>query len=296
MKSKTHTKIAVGIFIGAVVLGLIMIAAAIGGSSDRTSSLSLTKRIAVVRLEGVITDANWHTAILREHLNNRNIAGVLLRIDSPGGAVAPSQEIYNEVAAYKAAGKPLVVSMGNTAASGGYYVAAPAHTIFASPGTLTGSIGVIFTLPMYQELAKKIGVDFRILKAGEMKDVGSSFRPMTDKEKAALQVLLDDTHEQFITDVAAGREVSVEEVRTVANGMIFTGKQAYEMGMVDTLGGYADALRYLGGLCGVPESVKPVERKPYTGWREIFLESAGRNIPGFEAVSRPAGLYYLFVP
>ncbi|MCL2219874.1 MAG: signal peptide peptidase SppA [Chitinispirillia bacterium] len=296
MTSKTHKKIVITIFICAAAFGGLMIAASLGAGAADHSGLGLTKRLAVVRLEGVITDANWHTSILREHLNNRNIAGVLLRIDSPGGGVAPSQEIYNEVAAYKAAKKPLVVSMGNTAASGGYYVAAPAYKIFASPGTLTGSIGVIFSLPMYQELAKKVGVDFRILKAGEMKDIGSSFRPMTDKEKHALQTLLDDTHDQFIKDVAAGRDVKEAEVKTVANGMIFTGRQAYAMGMIDTLGGYSDALRYLGELCGVPESVKPVEKKPYTGWREILMESAQKKVPGLETVVRPAGLYYLFVP
>ncbi|MCL2218428.1 MAG: signal peptide peptidase SppA [Chitinispirillia bacterium] len=296
MKLSTHKKIAIAILAVTAITGIFVIAAALIFPATDQGGLGLTRRLAVVRVEGVITDAGWHTGILREHLNNRNIAGVLLRIDSPGGAVAPSQEIYNEIAAYKASGKPLIVSMGNTAASGGYYIAAPAERIFASPGTLTGSIGVIFSLPMYQELAKKVGIDFRVLKAGEMKDVGSAFRPMTDSEKAALQTLLDDVHEQFINDVAAGRQVDTSEVRSIANGMIFTGKQAFEIGLVDTLGGYADALRYLGEICGVPESVKPVEKKPYVGWREWFMESAQRRVPGLETVARPAGLYYLFVP
>jgi len=297
MNASAHKKIAIAIFACVAVFGILAVAAMIWSLSgaDR-SSLSLTRRLAVVRLEGVITDAGWHTQVLREHLNNRNVAGVLLRIDSPGGAVAPSQEIYNEVAAYKAAGKPLVVSMGNTAASGGYYVASPAEIIFASPGTLTGSIGVIFTLPMYQELAKKIGVDFRVLKAGEMKDIASPLRPMTETEKAALQKLLDDTHDQFIQDVATARNVDVNDIKAIADGMIFTGRQAYNMGMVDTLGGYADAFRYLAMICEVSETVRPIEKRPYTGFREWVMESAQRHLPGVGVASRPAGLYYLFVP
>ncbi|MDR2578189.1 MAG: signal peptide peptidase SppA [Chitinispirillales bacterium] len=295
MKLKTHKWIVIGIFAGAAFFGLIFILALLGFSAADSTALPF-KRIAVVRLEGIITDSDWHAGLLREHLSNRNIAGVLLRVDSPGGAVAPSQEIYNVIAAYKAAGKPLIVSMGNVAASGGYYIASPAYKIFASPGTLTGSIGVIFTLPKYQELAKKIGIDFRVLKAGEMKDVGSPYREMTENEKMSLQSLLDDVHEQFISDVAAGRSVDAEDIRPLADGRIFTGRQAFESGLVDSLGGYAEALNYLRQICGIPESVRPVTRRQHTGWREFFLESAQKYLPGVEPFFRPAGMYYLFVP
>jgi protease-4 len=297
MKAATHKWIAVGILLGIIFLGIIVIAAAagIGGGGGSAGRLPF-KRLAVVRIEGAITESAWHVGLLREYLNNRNVAGVLLRIDSPGGAVAPAQEIYNEVAAYREAGKPLVVSMGNVAASGGYYIAAPAHKIFAAPGTLTGSIGVIFTAPMYQELAKKVGIDFRVLKAGDLKDAGSPFRPMTETEKAYWQTMLNDVHEQFIEDVATGRGVDVSEIRAVADGRVFTGRQAYENGLVDTLGGYADALRYLGMLCGIPENTKPIERRQSMGLRELFMETAGKVAPGLESAFRPAGLYYLFVP
>jgi protease-4 len=292
VKVKTHKWIAIAIF---SCVALVLLLSAIGFVTSEGDVLPI-KRLAVVRIEGVITDATWHANVLREHLNNRNVAGVLLRIDSPGGAVAPSQELYNEVAAYKEIGKPLVVSMGNVAASGGYYIAAPAQKIFASPGTITGSIGVIFTLPMYQELAKKIGIDMRVLKAGEMKDMGSPYRPMSEAETAFMQTLLDDVHEQFITDVAKGRETEEEEIRAWADGRILTGKQAYESQLVDTLGGFAEAFRHLSELCGVSEFVRPVEKKQKTGWREYILESKLKELPGAETITRPAGLYYLYIP
>jgi protease-4 len=297
LKSSTHKWIAVGIFSAVALFAFVCLIAMFifGGGGSDGNMLQFGKRLAVLRLEGEIFDASWHADALRSYRANNNVAGVLLRVDSPGGAVAPSQEIYREVAAFREAGKPLVVSMGNVAASGGYYVSAPAYKIFASPGTLTGSIGVIFSLPMYQELAKKVGIDFRMMKAGEMKDAGSPFRPMTDKEAAYFQELLNDVHEQFVTDVAAGRDIDAEEIRAVADGRVLTGKQAVEQGLIDTLGGFAEALNYLGAVCGIAESVKPIEKKPYTGWRELIMESAQKRIPGLEALSRRAGLYYLFV-
>jgi len=294
VKANTHKWIVIGIFAAIVFIGMFTIAVIMGLNS--ADSRLPFKRLAVVRLEGEIADASWYTGVLREHLTDRNVVGVLLRVDSPGGGVAPSQEIYNAVAAYADAGKPLVVSMGSVAASGGYYVAAPALKIFASPGTLTGSIGVISLFPTYQELAKKVGVEFRVMKAGELKDMGSPFRAMNEKESAFWQTLLDDTHEQFITDVAIGRGLDVETVKPLADGRVLTGKQAYESKLVDTLGGYAEAMGYLRELCGIPESVKPLEKKPSTGWREFFMESAQKKLPGVGMVSRPAGLYFLFMP
>lgn len=297
MKYSTHRRLAIIIFTVTLCFAAMILAVSLTlgsrGASDRTGGLRFGKRLAVVRLEGEIFDAAWHADQLRGYRLSGNIAGVLLRVDSPGGAVAPSQELYSEVAAYMADGKPLVVSMGNVAASGGYYVSSPAHKIFASPGTLTGSIGVIFSMPMYQELAKKIGVDFRTMKAGEMKDAGSPFRPMTDKESKYFQALLDDVHEQFIADVASGRGIDTAKVRELADGRVLTGRQAAENGLVDTIGGFAEALRYLGEICGVPESSKPIEKRPAVGWRELLFESAQKRVPGLGALSRRAGLYYL---
>jgi protease-4 len=294
LKLSTHKRLVIGIFSAAAIFAVIILAAASGsGGSDSGGGLRFGKRLAVVRLEGEIVDAAWHVDQLRGYLSSGNVVGVLLRVNSPGGAVTPSQEIYREVAAYKEAGKPLVVSMGDLAASGGYYVSSPAQRIFASPGTWTGSIGVISFMPMYQELAKKVGIDFRVMKAGEMKDAGSPFRQMTEREARYYQALLDDVHEQFIEDVAAGRGVEADNIRALADGRVFTGRQALAEGLVDTLGGFSEALNYLGKICGVPESSKPIEKRPTVGWRELLFESALKRVPGLGAMSRRAGLYYL---
>ncbi len=294
MKSSVQKWLVAVVILLPVLLGIIILLSS--GSTGLKGGISF-KKVAVVRLEGVITDADWYVQVLREHRLDRSISGVLLRIDSPGGAVAPSQEIYKEVAAYKAAGKPLVVSMGNIAASGGYYIASPAQRIFASPGTLTGSIGVIFTLPLYQELTKKLGVEFRIFKAGAFKDMGSPYRNMEQQESALLQTLLDDTHEQFITDVSKGREMDIDSIRPIADGRIFTGKQAYELNMIDSLGGFEDALAYLYQKTGVTEGSKVVEKKQHSEslW-DLFSESARSKFPALGSLSKPAGLYYLFQP
>jgi len=297
LKAKNHKWIALGIIVVPIsLIFLCIIAAAIYKGDFKSLPM---KRLAIVRMEGVITDSDWYVKTLREHLNNKNIAGVLLRIDSPGGAVAPSQEIYKEITAYRAAGKPIVVSMGNMAASGGYYIASAADKIFASQGTITGSIGVIFTIPKYQELAKKVGVEFRVFKAGEFKDMASPYRSISESEAKLLKNLLDDTHNQFIEDAAAGRGVDADVMRNFADGRIFTGKQAYENNLIDTIGGYAQALNYLREICGVSDAVKPVEKRQQSGWRELLMESVSKNLPGAGAlgtISRPAGLYFLYEP
>jgi protease-4 len=295
LKAKNHKWIALGIIIIPAALVFFCIIAAVLYKGNLNAFTM--KRLAIVRVEGVITESDWHVKTLREHLADKNIAGVLLRIDSPGGAVAPSQEIYKEIAAYRTAGKPIVVSMGNMAASGGYYIASAADKIFASQGTITGSIGVIFTLPLYQELAKKVGVEFRVFKAGEFKDMASPFRGISKNEAKWIQSLLDDTHNQFIMDAAAGRGVDVDIMKKAADGRIFTGKQAYENSLIDTIGGYADALDYLRGICGVSEAVKPVERRQRSGWRDLLMESVSKNMPSaIGTISRPAGLYFLYEP
>ena len=185
---------------------LIGIALFLRSSRERDVSPYFSFRgIGLVQIKGTIIESDEYVRQLRSLRFDNSIAGVIVRIDSPGGAVAPSQEIYREMLRFREISKPVVVSMGSVAASGGYYIASPGTKIFADPGTLTGSIGVIFTLPLFQELAKKIGVEFRVFTAGRMKDIGSPYRRMTEDEKKFIDALLKDTHEQFIDDVAAGR-------------------------------------------------------------------------------------------
>jgi protease IV len=156
-----------------------------------------SKKIGLVRIVDIIYSSENYVWQLEELRKDKSIGGVLLRIESPGGAVAPSQEIYKEILRYRQDDKPLVVSMGNVAASGGYYIACPAMKIFANPGTLTGSIGVIFRFPQYYKLLDKVGIKMETIKAGRNKDIGSPHREMTKEERTLLQGLIDDTHEQF---------------------------------------------------------------------------------------------------
>ncbi|MFP4162947.1 MAG: signal peptide peptidase SppA [Chitinispirillaceae bacterium] len=275
-----------------VVLGIIVMFR----NSSNIKTISLQK-LAVVRVEGMIEESEWYVNQLRSYRRDQSVAGVLLRIDSPGGAVAPSQEIYSEVAAYRTADKPLVVSMGNMAASGGYYIASPAEKIFASPGTLTGSIGVIFTIPLYKELTEKLGIGFRVYKAGEFKDIASPYRNHNEEENQIFQKLLDDTHEQFIQAISAGRAMETDSVRKVADGRLFTGKQATRRNLVDTLGGYEKALSYLCQKAGLPQNCKVIEREQRgNSWWQTLTQAAQKEFPALGTISKPAGLYYLFHP
>ena len=165
-----------------------------------------------------------------------------MRINSPGGVVGPTQEVHDAILRLRQAGKPVVASLGAVAASGGYYIAVAADQIYANPGTLTGSIGVIMQLANFEQLMKKVGVDYVVVKAGQFKDIGNLGRPMSPDERRVLQALLDDVHGQFIGAVAAGRKLEREEVVRFADGRVFSGAQAKDLKMVDALGGLEDAV------------------------------------------------------
>lgn len=215
-------------------------------------SVPLRQRLALVRIEGAIMDSKDLVEEIREHAKDNSVKAIVLRIDSPGGAVAPSQEIYAEVKK-AAAKKKVVVSMGSIAASGGYYIAAPATRIFANPGTLTGSIGVIMEIPNVEELMKKIGVKSEVIKSGKNKDMGSAFRAMQPEGRQILQDVLDNVHAQFIKAVAEGRKMKTEDVRSLADGRIFSGEQAHALKLVDELGTLDDATRAAAKLAGLGE-------------------------------------------
>ncbi len=225
-------------------------------------NVSLGEKVAVVRIEGPIMDSKNTVDEIKGYLNDPSIKAIVLRVDSPGGAVAPSQEIYEEVkkATLK---KKVIVSMGSVAASGGYYISAPADRIIANPGTLTGSIGVIMEIPNIEGLMNKIGVKTEVIKSGRHKDIASAFRKMGKEERLILQGVLDDVHEQFIKAVSDGRKIPLEEVKRLADGRIFTGKQAMEARLVDELGTLEDAIAAAGRLAGIkgePEVATKKER------------------------------------
>src|SRR5213595_2869165 len=199
-------------------------------------------KVAVIRIEGIILDSRETIEELRHYRDNPSVKAIVLRIDSPGGAVVPSQEIFAEVRKTRAEGKiKVVTSMGNVAASGGYYIAAATDRIVANPGTLTGSIGVIMELANVKGLLKKIGVENVVVKSGRHKDIGSPFRKMSDEDRRILQSVMDDVHTQFIEAVAEGRSLDVSDVQPLADGRIFTGRQAKEIKLVDELGDLDDA-------------------------------------------------------
>jgi protease IV len=275
-----------------VLLGIALL---LSNSSESLSPLSFSKKIGLVQINDVILASEPSIKQLRQFREDDAIAGVVLRIDSPGGASAPSQEIFKEVLKYRDVNKPLVVSVGNMAASGGYYIACPAMRIFANPSSITGSIGAIVEFPQYYKLLDKIGVSLKVIKAGSYKDMGSPQREMTQQDRALMQSIVDDIHEQFIRDVCKARSIKEDSLRPIADGRIMTGAQALKVRLIDTLGSYEDALAYLKTCCGVPAKTAVVEKKR----RESFLRSLifgelAERFPFLKNAYTPAGSYFLF--
>ncbi|MBU0985031.1 MAG: signal peptide peptidase SppA [candidate division Zixibacteria bacterium] len=221
--------------------------------------------VGVVEMYGVMTEASGRPVIgtLERWQDNNSIKAVVVHVDSPGGQVAISQEIYDAILRLREE-KPVVVSMASVAASGGYYIACAADRVMANPGTLTGSIGVIMSFHTVEQLLDKVGIATETIKSGELKDVGSYSRKMSRKEELMLQAVVSDTYEQFVGVVAEGRGLEVDEVYPLADGSIFTGMQAYNLGLVDTLGGLYDAIELAADLAeigGTPKVVRPFKRE-----------------------------------
>ena len=254
------------------LLFLALILLALVGISSITSEWvqqGTKNRIGIVDITGLITDSQYITNQVKKFRQDKRIRGIILRIDSPGGAVGPSQEIYDEVLKTRESGKTIYASMGALAASGGYYIASAAEKIFANPGTLTGSIGVIMAFSNAKGLMEKIGLQPEIVKAGEYKDIGSPARAMTQKERNLLQSVVTDVHQQFIEAVASGRDISVAEVTKIADGRILTGRQAYSLNLVDQMGGLQvsiDQLAHKVGIIGSPKIIKETPRVGFLDW------------------------------
>ena len=254
-------------------------------ASFTSGNILLSPRIALIKIEGVIVDSREVIDDLKKYKDNPAVKAILLRIDSPGGGVVPSQEIYEEVKKIREEGqKKVVVSMGTVAASGGYYIASASDRIVANPGTLTGSIGVIMELANVEGLLRKIGVDSLVIKSGRHKDIGSPFRKMKPEEREILQHLLDDIHNQFIEAVASGRGLPEDKIRELADGRIFTGREAKEIGLVDDLGNLQDAIRLTADIAGIEGEPKIVETQKRLSWFDLL-----RNqwMGGLESVSIP---------
>ena len=245
------------VFIGVAALFLVF-GTSMGRGSDGGGPL-FGPRVAVVDLEGLIAETDDIVRELRHHRDNPSIRAVVIRINSPGGVVGPTQEVHDALLRVRQAGKPVVASLGSVAASGGYYVAVAADQIYANPGSLTGSIGVIMQMANVDALMKKVGVDYVVVKAGQFKDLGNFSRPLTPEERRVIQALLDDVHGQFIEAVAKGRKLDRSAVVQFADGRVFSGTQALGLKMVDALGGLEEAIEAAAKLAKLPMP-PPVER------------------------------------
>lgn len=271
-----------GIFLSLVFLGLVLVAVSFfvfasaikRGGGEYTSSGSGDK-IAVVEINDVIVSSEKTVEQIKKFREDKSVKAILLRINTPGGGVAASQEIYEEVKKTRDSGKIIVVSMGAIAASGGYYIAVGSSLIVSNPGTLTGSIGVIAQFISIKDLAEKLGINQTTIKSGNLKDAGNPFRQMNDTDKAYFQDVVDNSFMQFLDVVAKERKMDKETLLKYANGRVFTGLQAKEYGLVDSLGTFEDAMRItsrMAGIEGEPRIIR--ERKKFS----IFEELMGSKI------------------
>jgi protease-4 len=245
--------------VSAIVISLIIVMGIKYSTQDDISDAE--EKVGVVEVKGYIADPQDTIQDIRRYREDKSIKAIVLRIDSPGGGVGPSQEISREVQRTLLQDKKVIASLGAVAASGGYYIASAASGIVANPGTITGSIGVIMGFTDIQGLLQKIGVTPVVVKSGEYKDIGSPVRTMTDAERTLLQTFSDQVHRQFITAIAEGRHIEYEKVASVADGRILTGENAHELGLVDRLGNLEDAIAWAGEMGGITGKVSAVYAK-----------------------------------
>jgi protease-4 len=256
--------------------GSVLLTVTTDGKLDSLTSFG--DRVGVVEVRGVIADSDDIVDALKGFERSGSIKAVVVRIESPGGGVAPSQEIYSAIRKLRDI-KPVVASLGGVAASGGYYIASACNAVVANPGTITGSIGVIMELGNVEGLLQKLGIQAEVLKAGAYKDMGSPVRPLTREERRLFQEMIDSVHAQFVGAVAAGRGMDMRKVRDLADGRIFSGEQARAVGLVDELGGLQDAVALAAdraGIVGEPRVSRASTGRTPWWWRMLFdLAPAG---------------------
>lgn len=268
-KSDRTVAIIIGVFL---IIVFVALYTSIKSGRRRYVSSRDVGQVAVVEVKGMIVNPMKVVDKLRKYSDREDIKAIVLRIDSPGGGVAASQEIYEAVKRVRNTGKPVVASMASVAASGGYYVALGASKIIANPGSITGSIGVIVSFPLVVELMDKIGTKIETVKSGDFKDTGSPYREVTDKEREYLDKVVADLYNQFVEDVSRERNIDKKELLKLADGRIFTGAQAFNYGLIDTLGTFEDAILIAGELVGIKGRPKVVfeRRKKITLFDILF--------------------------
>ncbi|UCD65974.1 MAG: signal peptide peptidase SppA [Deltaproteobacteria bacterium] len=245
--------------------GISLLISSIISNSSKTDIFTKKDGVGIIELKGLIVSSEQILKHLTEFRNNPNVKSIVLRIESPGGAVGAAQEIYQEVKRTNEV-KPVVASMGSMGASGGYYAALGADNIIANPGTMTGSIGVIVKFPNLEGLFEKIGYKSEVIKSGPLKDVGASNRPLSEEERSLMQNLIDNVYNQFVRDIAEARSMPEETIFELADGRIYTGEQALEAGLIDSLGNFIDAITLAADMGGLdtedPQLIYPkVDRK-----------------------------------
>lgn len=280
----------------ALVGVVLAIAVAIGGGEG----WALGNRVAVVEVDGLIADDEELLEDIRRFRRDPSVKALVVAINSPGGAVAPSQSIFQELKDLRAdEGVPVIATIGSVGASGGYLVALAADSIFALPGSITGSIGVILEFPEVSDLMEKVGVRMQVVKSSEHKDIGSPFRPITPEDREILEDLVLDVYEQFVEVVAAERDLSTEEVRRLADGRVLSGRQALAGGLVDRLGNVSEAIATAGRMAGLgdePRVVRPPEDR-FTLWDVLLGRGAGRSAAALmEGLGRYLGPRLSYVP
>ncbi|MBN2332106.1 MAG: signal peptide peptidase SppA [Deltaproteobacteria bacterium] len=246
-----------------ILVLITMISIIVIGYFINTDKRSGNDQIGLIHVRGVIIDAQETIAQLDEMADDPHIKAIIIRINSPGGAVAPSQELYDEIKRIRSI-KPVYSSLGTVAASGGYYVACATQKIYANPGTLTGSIGVIMQFANWEKILAKLGVDNTVVKSGPYKDIGSPLRSMSKAEEKLLQEMINDVYNQFVVAVTESRDIPLDSLLTLADGRVFSGRQAYDCGLVDTLGSLQQAVRDLArevGIAGKPEVTEIKEKR-----------------------------------
>lgn len=285
-------KIIAGLILGFAALSLVLAIAMKPGGRAVDESAAGRGEVGVLYIEGTIASGRSATpfeaqagaeaiaASLREAGRNPGLKAVVVRLNSPGGTPAASQEIDTELQRLRQSGKVVVASMGDVAASGAYWIAAGADQIVANPGTITGSIGVFMQTTNLEELYGKIGVDREIYKSGPYKDMGSPDRPVTNEERAIFQSMVDDIYNQFVDVVARGRHKDVAEVKALADGRVYTGRQAKELGLVDQLGDFHDAVLLAGKMAGISGEPTIVEIGEKSLWQGLFAGVKGSTLSG----------------
>ncbi|MFQ5913325.1 MAG: signal peptide peptidase SppA [Nitrospinota bacterium] len=254
----------------------------------------LSQRVALLRVEGPILGAEKTVRRIERYGEDPSIRALVILVNSPGGGVAASQEIYHALLRFREKGKAIVTSMESVAASGGYYVALASDKIFANAGTITGSIGVVLQVGNVEGLLKKVGLKFEVVKSGLHKDIGSPLRPMSPEDRAIFQALVRDAYEQFVRVVAQGRSMPLEEVRKLADGRVFSGERAKAMGLIDQVGTLHDAIGEAGRLAGIAGRPKLYEERRFRGWIERILRGLWPGSWMGERIPVAGGLQYLW--